>query len=80
MKSNVKYRVEVNYLSRDYEDRALEVSSPFCTLESAFRKYFSAIDSEKCVDDKEKPVRAHLWEYHYKKDGTPAFKTLAKNY
>lgn len=75
-----KYRVDVNYLSRDYDTRALEISSPFCTLEAAFREYFSAIDGEKCVDDKEKPVRAHLWEYHYKKDGTFAPITIAKNY
>jgi hypothetical protein len=76
----VKYRLELNFLSVDRDDLALETSSPIYTLEDGFRRYFDAIESEKCVDDKEKPVRAHLWEYHYKKDGTPNHKTLARNY
>lgn len=76
----VKYRLEVNYLSVDRDDLALETSSPIYSLEEGFRKYFHAIDNEKCSDNKEMPVRAHLWEYHYKKDGTPNHKTIAKNY
>ena len=80
MGKKVPYRLDVNWLSRDYIDRVIEISSPIYTLEEGFRRYFEAIDGQKCVDDKSKPVRAHLWEYHYKKDGTPNFKTLAKNY
>lgn len=76
----VKYRLEIDYLSKDYDDRALSTSSPIYTLEDGFRRYFDAIDNERCSDDKEKPVRAWLWEYHYTKDGKPNFKTLAKNY
>lgn len=78
--AKVKYRLEVDYLSKDYEDKALSCSSPIYSLEDGFRKYFEAIENEKCSDDNEKPVRAHLWEYHYKKDGTFNPKTLAKNY
>lgn len=76
----VKYRLEIDYLAKDYDDRALCTSSPIYTLEEGFRRYFDAIDNERCSDDKEKPVRAWLWEYHYTKDGKPNFKTLAKNY
>lgn len=76
----VKYRLELNYLSVDRDDLALETSSPIYSLEEGFRKYFDAIDNERCSDNKEMPVRAHLWEYHYKKDGTFNPKTIAKNY
>ena len=79
-KKKVKYRLDIDYLSKRYENWAQESSSPIYDLEDGFRRYFAAIDNEKCYDDREKPVRAHLWEYHYKKDGTPNFKTLAKNY
>ena len=84
-KRKVKYRVEINYLSRDYDTRALEISSPAYTLEDAFRKYFAAC-AEKCADDPEKPARVHLWEYHYTRDPETysgwrlAPKTLAKNF
>ena len=82
----VKYRLEINYFSKDYENAALETSSPIYDLESGFRAYFQAIDNEKCSDDKEKPVRAWLWEYRYKKDPASIYgkslvkRTIAKNY
>lgn len=80
MKKKVRYRLEIDYLSRDYEDSCLSTSSPIYTLEEGFRKYFEAVENERCADDKEKPVRAWLWEYHYNRAGELKPKTLARNY
>ena len=79
MNKKVKYRLEENFLSRDYEDSALETSSPIYSLEEGLRKYEEAI-KEFCVDDKSVPVRCILWKYRYKKDGTPNHVIIKANY
>lgn len=78
MEKKVKYRLEINYLSKDRDDAAVETSSPIYTLDEGMTEYVKAL-SEKCVDDKRKPARVHLWEYAYKgRKLTPI--TIAKNY
>lgn len=76
----VKYRLDLDFYSVPQENAACETSSPIYSLEEGFRKYFNAIDNDKCVDNEEIPVRAHLWEYHYTRSGELNPKTLAKNY
>ena len=78
MKRTVKFRLEVDYLSREYDDSALETSSPIYTLEEGLARYEEAIQ-EKCVDDPSKAARVHLWKYAYKGNKcTPI--TIRKNY
>lgn len=82
MEKQVLYRLEVNYYSQDYDDKALETSSPIFTLSEGVQRYLEAIQ-EKCEDDPGKPARAHLWEYVW--SGEPhkselIEKTIMKNY
>ena len=42
-KRRVLYRLEVNYLSRDYEDRALETSSPIYNKKDGWKEYRRAL-------------------------------------
>ena len=80
-KRTVKYRLEINYLSRDYEDRALCTSEPIYSLKEGWKKYRDAL-KEKCVDDKTKPCRVEFWKYGV--IGSDGFYTdnitLAKNF
>ena len=62
--SKVQYRLDVDYLSREYEDRMCETSSPIYTLEDGIAKYQTAI-TKKCIDDHAIAARVHLWKYHY---------------
>ena len=78
-KRRVLYRLEVNYLSQDYEDRALETSSPIYSKREGLQEYRKAL-SEKCVDMIERPARVHLWKYAYDAAGRLAPVTIAKNY
>ena len=58
------WRVDVSYLSKEYDDSVLETSTPFGSLYSAEREYQNIIESgEMCVDDKTKPVRVKLLHY-----------------
>ena len=50
MEKTVKFRLEVDYLSKEYDNSALETSSPIYTLEEGLARYEEAIQ-EKCVDD-----------------------------
>lgn len=75
---NVKYRLDVDYLSKEYDDRMCETSSPIYTLEDGITKYQKAI-SEKCIDDSTRPARVHLWKYHYTNGEFDPI-TIAKNY
>lgn len=82
MEKHVLYRLEVNYYSRNYDDKMLETSSPIYSLDEGIRQYMEAI-KEKCVDNPEQPARTHLWEYVW--SGKPFYsecteKTIMKNY
>ena len=57
MGKQVLYRLEVNYYSQDYDDKALETSSPIFALSEGVQRYLEAIQ-EKCEDDPEKPAKA----------------------
>lgn len=71
-KHEVRYRLEVNYLSKDYDDWALAESSPIYTKKEGIAKYQEAV-KEFCVDDRSKPARVWLWKYE------PRI-TILKNY
>lgn len=75
------YRVNINYLSKDREDAALETSSPAKTLEDGLRQFIKAAMLEKCVDNEKIPARVALVEYNCKKGeryATP--RTIVDNY
>lgn len=63
MSNKVWYRLNINYLSVDYEDRALETSSPIKSLKEGFAEYTKAIMLEKCVDVPDLPARVDLTKY-----------------
>ena len=75
------FRVEINYLSQDYDDSMLATSSPYGNdLEKAEKAYNDALRLF-CVDIPTKPARVTLTEtvfskpYEYGKT-----KTLKQNY
>lgn len=74
----VRYRLEVDYLSHYYENKAIEISSPIYTLADGMKKYKKAI-KEFCVDNKAIPARVHLWKYQYVDNRLEPL-TIAKNY
>lgn len=78
-KRRVLYRLDVDYYSRDYDDRACEVSSPIYNKREGFQKYRKAI-AEKCIDNKSISARVHFWKYNYDASGVFAPITIAKNY
>lgn len=78
-KRRVLYRLEVNYLSRDYEDSCCEVSSPIYNKKDGWKEYKKAL-SEMCIDVKTAPARVHFWKYNYDANGVFAPITIAKNY
>ena len=59
------WRVEVNYLSKDYEDSAMETSTAFQSLWRAER-YYDEMCDEYCFDDKRKHARVKLVHYVWK--------------
>ena len=77
------YRINVNFLSKDYENQCLDVSHPGGgDKEKATQLYYKEIaKGEKCVDNKEIPARIDLTEYIYsKKTNTTRTVILLKNY
>lgn len=78
MERKVKYRLEIDYLSKEYDDAAVMTSSPIYTLEQGKEEYERAVQ-EKCVDDASQNARVHLWEYRYVKGKLQPI-TIAKNY
>ena len=78
-KRRVLYRLEVNYLSRDYDDRALETSGPIYNKKDGWKEYKKAI-LEKGADNESAPARVHFWKYNYDENGRLAPITIAKNY
>lgn len=79
MERKVRFRLDVDYFSREYEDKACIISTPIYTLEEGMKQYVQAC-AEYCIDNPEIPARAHLWEYHYGRDGSSNHKTVKKNY
>ena len=78
MKHCVRYRLEIDYLSKDYETWALCTDSPIYTKKQGTKRYKAAI-KEKCVDDPTIPARVWFWKYNYT-DGKFDPITIAKNY
>lgn len=70
-------RLDICFLSTCYDNRALSTSSPIYDIEEGKKEYFRAVETEKCVDDREKPARVHLWIYG---KGKKPNITIAKNY
>ena len=77
MYRKVKYRLEQNWLSVDRDDMALETSSPIYSLAEGINEYAKAIQ-ERCIDA-DVPARCTLWQYRYKKDGTPNHIVIVSN-
>ena len=77
------YRINVDYLSKYYEDCARTVSHPGGDdKQKAIQFYFDEIaKNQKCVDDKSIPARVNLTEYIYsKKTNKTRTVILYKNY
>lgn len=79
MCTTVPYRLEVDYLSKEYDNKACDVSSPIFTLEKGIEGYLKHI-TEKCIDDENKSAKVHLWKYNYTADGELDPITIMKNY
>lgn len=82
MKRDVRYRLDIDYYTKEYDDRCLEISSPIYTKKEGWSEYRKAI-KENCIDDKSKPARVHFWKYGW--TGEPwkselNIITIAKNY
>ena len=76
----VLYRLEIDYLSKEYNNRMLSTSEPIYNLKEGIQKYLKAI-KEKCRDDKNVPARCHLWKYGPIINGMHIEgETIAKNY
>lgn len=75
----VKYRLDVSYYSKDYDDKAAQTSAPIYSLEEGLKKYEEAI-KQKCFDRTDLPVLVHLWEYNWDENGRLAPITIKKNY
>lgn len=77
-KKTVWHRLNVNYLSENYPDRALETSSPCKSIEHGLREFSKAITLERCSDDNRLPVVAELVKYIW--DGvSTSTKTIVSN-
>lgn len=59
------YRININYLSKDYDNKALEISHPAGNdKQKAIAQYNNELaKNEKCSDDPNKPTRIDLTEY-----------------
>lgn len=75
-----RYRLEIDYLSKDYPEWALSTSSPIYTKKDGLRQYMQAIKTETCADDETRPARVHLWKYAWNERGQCCPVTIAKNY
>ena len=80
MRKVIRYRLEVDYLSRDYYDRACQTSSPIYTKQEGVKQYLKAIQN-RCIDNPDVPARCHLWKYcGWHDDNNPRMLTIMKNY
>ena len=74
------YRVDVDYLSKEYENNMLSTSSPFPDLEKAETAYNNAC-GQSCIDDKTRPARVALTVTTFLAPGEyGTTKTLKQNY
>ena len=75
------YRLNINYLSREYDNKAMEISEPLGNNEEiATQKYFEKLaENEKCLDNDLMPARIDLTKYVYDNDTTTSI-ILYKNY
>ena len=78
-KRRVLYRLDVDYYSREYENKCCEISSPIYNKKEGLEKYKKAI-AEKCIDNPEIAARVHLWKYRWDDCGKCVPLTIAKNY
>ena len=75
----VLYRLDVDYLSREYDNRALLISSPIYNKRDGLKAYREALQ-KTCIDDPAKPVRVHLWRYSFDTAGKNHPVTIRKNF
>lgn len=61
------FRVDIDYLSHDYDDRMLSVSSPYKTGKDA-RVAYKIACNERCVDDESVPARVQLTRTDFSDD------------
>lgn len=73
------YRVETNYLSKDYSDVALCTSTPCKDLETAIAEYDKST-KYFCSDKKTKHARCRIDKYVWEENTLIEKKTLIKNY
>lgn len=78
-KQPVRYRLEVNFYAEEYEDKAMETSSPIHTKKEGLAEYLKAIH-ENCIDKPQQPARVHLWKYNWDSAGKNHPVTICKNY
>jgi len=62
MNKKLKYRVEVNYLTREYEDSVLLTSSPHYSFETALEEIANSVD-KRCSDDSSVGAEVTLLKY-----------------
>lgn len=79
MKRKVRYRLEVNYYAKSYENKELSTSSPIYTLKEGWNEYRKAL-KDFCVDEKDTPARVHFWKYNFSENGDLQPITIAKNF
>lgn len=78
MANSIVYRTNIDYYSKDYDNKCCEISTPHGDdLREAMAEYISAIENEKCFDDPEKPVRACVVKYEWTPDENGEFTSLA---
>lgn len=77
------YRLNINYLSKEYNDKAFDISEPCGDNEKiAFKKYNNQINkNEKCLDNPKKTALVDLTQYIYDNNtDTTTTKVIIKNY
>lgn len=75
------WRVNIDFLSKDYDDRMLSISDPYETEQEARQEYEKAINEYKCCDAPEKPARCMLEHYVWPSPNEYAKRIiLEKNY
>lgn len=74
------FRVEIDYLMRDYDAWVLSSSEPVKNLETGLQRVADAITLERCADDTRVPARVKLIEYSINPDtGEPEKKVILSN-
>lgn len=77
------FRINIDYLSKNYNNKMMEISTP-CgdDEEAATLKYFEEVaKNEKCIDNKQVNARIDLTKYIYNKStGKTNEIILNKNY